>query len=102
MTPERELDRLVSELNASDIQRDGDAARVEEWLGILRTRGGSDLYLVAGVPPTIRLNGLLRPLAEPPLDSDDIENAVLPALPVHAVERYRRHGIADASLRTAG
>jgi twitching motility protein PilT len=50
----------------------------------------------------IRLNGVVRPLAEPPLDGDEIENAVLPALPIHAVERYRRHGIADASLRRSG
>ena len=39
MTPERELDRLVSELNASDIQRGSDAARLEEWLATLRDEG---------------------------------------------------------------
>src|SRR6185436_922799 len=99
MTPDRELDRLVSELNASNIRRPNDASRLEEWLATLRTRGGSDLYLVSGVPPTIRLNGVLRSLSEPPIDGDEIETAVLPALPLHAVERYRRHGIADASLR---
>jgi twitching motility protein PilT len=99
MTPDRELDRLVSELNASNIRRPTDASRLEEWLETIRARGGSDLYLVSGVPPTIRVNGVLRSLAEPPIDGDEIENAVLPALPLHAVERYRRQGIADASLR---
>jgi twitching motility protein PilT len=99
MTPDRELDRLVSELNASNIRRPNDASRLEEWLATLRARGGSDLYLVSGVPPTIRLNGVLRSLSEPPIDGDEIETAVLPALALHAVERYRRHGIADASLR---
>ena len=97
MTPDRELDRLVSELNASNIRGANDASRLEEWLATLRARGGSDLYLVSGVPPTIRVNGVLRSLAEPPIDGDEIENAVLPALPLHAVERYRRHGIADHS-----
>ena len=102
MDPDRELDRLVTELNASGVKRPAEASRLEEWLAILRTRAASDLYLVAGVPPTIRLNGVVCPLAEPPLDGDEIENAVLPALPIHAVDRYRRHGIADASLRRSG
>jgi twitching motility protein PilT len=102
MGPDRELDRLVTELNASGVKRPAEASRLEEWLAILRTRAASDLYLVAGVPPTIRLNGVVCPLAEPPLDGDEIENAVLPALPIHAVDRYRRHGIADASLRRSG
>jgi twitching motility protein PilT len=102
MGPDRELDRLVTELNASGVKRPAEPSRLEEWLAILRTRGGSDLYLVSGVPPAIRLNGVVRPLPEPPLDGDEIENAVLPALPIHAIERYRRQGIADASLRLSG
>jgi twitching motility protein PilT len=102
MGPDRELDRLVTELNASGVKRPAEASRLEEWLAILRARGASDLYLVSGVAPAIRLNGVVRPLAEPPLDGDEIENAVLPALPIHAIERYRRHGIADASLRRSG
>jgi twitching motility protein PilT len=102
MGPDRELDRLVTELNASGTSRQADDSRLEEWLAIVRTRGASDLYLVSGVPPAIRLNGAVRPLAEPPLDGDEIENAVVPALPIHAVERYRRDGIADASLRRSG
>jgi twitching motility protein PilT len=102
MGPDRELDRLVTELNASGTDRLADVSRLEEWLAIVRTRGASDLYLVSGVPPAIRVNGVVRPLAEPPLDGDEIENAVLPALPMHAVDRYRRQGIADASLRRSG
>jgi twitching motility protein PilT len=102
MGPDRELDRLVTELNASGVKRPAEASRLEVWLAILRTRAASDLYLVSGVPPAIRLNGAVCLLAEPPLDGDEIENAVLPALPIHAVERYRRHGIADASLRRSG
>src|SRR5687768_8261031 len=100
--PDRDLDRLVNELNTAGTKGSPDAFRLEEWLAILRARGGSDLYLVSGVPPTIRLNGVVRQLAEAPLDGEEIETAVLPALPIHAVERYRRHGIADASLRRSG
>ena len=40
------LDRLVSELNSSDLKGPRDAPRFEEWITILRGHGGSDLYLV--------------------------------------------------------
>jgi twitching motility protein PilT len=99
MRPDRDLDRLVNELNTAGTNWSPDASRLDEWLSLLRARGASDLYLVSGVPPTIRLNGVVRPLPESPLGGDEIENAVLPALPIHAIARYRRDGIADASLR---
>ncbi len=94
-----ELDRLVTELNAFPVASARDVERLEGWLTLLRGQGGSDLYLVAGVPPAIRVQGVVRPLTEPPLDGDEIEEAVLPALPAHAADRYRKLGIADGSLR---
>ena len=93
------LDRLVSELNSSGLAQDRQAPRLEEWLALLRSSGGSDLYLVSGLPPSIRINGAVRQLQEPALDSDDIEETVLPALAAHAAESYRTRGHGDASLR---
>lgn len=94
-----ELDRLVTELNAFALTRGRESPRLEEWLAILRAEGASDLYLVAGVPPAIRVQGAVRPLPEPMLDGDEIEETILPVLPAHAADRYRKQGIADASLR---
>ncbi|HKT81111.1 MAG TPA: PilT/PilU family type 4a pilus ATPase [Vicinamibacterales bacterium] len=96
---EPELDRLVSELNATALPPPGRVARFEEWLGLIRERGASDLYLVAGAAPSIRVQGVVQPLGESPLDGDEIADCVLPVLPRHAVDQFRRHGIADASLR---
>jgi twitching motility protein PilT len=45
------------------------------------------------------VNGVVRQLPEPPLDGDDIEEAVLPILPPHAAESFRTRGHGDASLR---
>lgn len=94
-----DIDRLVSELNSSDMKGPRDTSRFVEWITILRGQGGSDLYLVAGVPPSIRVHGTVRPLPEPVLDGDDIEDSVLPVLPPHAAEQYRKTGCADASFR---
>jgi twitching motility protein PilT len=100
MEDDGDLDRLVDELNASRARRAPERApRLDAWLDELRQRGGSDLYLVAGLPPAMRIDGSVRRLAEPPLDGDEIEQAVVPVMPSHAAAQYRTRGSADASLR---
>ncbi len=79
----------------------GDSSRLERWLALLASRNGSDLLLVAGAPPSIRVDSKVIPLAEGPLDGLDIEEAVLPALAPHARRQYRDARIADASFRIA-
>jgi twitching motility protein PilT len=75
---------------------------LEHWLRELVSRGAADLFLVAGFAPAIRLNGVVTPMLEAPLDGDAIEAAVLPLLHPQALERYRTDGAADVSLRRAG
>jgi twitching motility protein PilT len=62
----------------------------------------ADLLLVAGLPPSLRLDGDIKRLDEGPLDGADIEDAVLPALPPHARLLYEGAHIADASLKIPG
>jgi twitching motility protein PilT len=104
MTNDDEIDRLILELHATGgaAPSTGDLARIERWLRLLASRGGSDLLLVAGAPPSIRVDGRVLPLAEGPLDGVDIEDAVLPALPPHARRIYRDAHIVDASFRLSG
>jgi twitching motility protein PilT len=102
-----DIDQLIAELHASGGAPTGGAAigdtsRLEAWLRILADAGGSDLLLVAGAPPSIRVEGRVRPLAEGPLDGVDIEETVLPALAPHARRIYRQALIADGSFRVQG
>jgi twitching motility protein PilT len=104
-----DINQLIRELNegrpsprAGAAEVGSDSARLDRWLEELGARAGSDLLLVAGAPPSIRVDGSLQPLAEPPLSGDEIEEAVLPALAPHARSRYRESGIADASHRVRG
>ena len=102
-----EFERLILALQSTDEQppppAEGSAApRLEQWLRLVADRGGSDLLLVAGAPPAVRIDGRVLRLDAGPLDGDDIEEAVLPVLLPHAKEQYRRAGIADASFRIQG
>jgi twitching motility protein PilT len=105
MDESAELNRLVREMNEG---RGADAGelvatvRLDRWLEALVARGGSDLLLVENAPPCVRVQGEVKKLEPVALDGPDVEAAVLPALPRHAVQQYRESGIADASYRIEG
>ena len=105
MTPDEEIDRLIDELAQSagtPAPGPADDTPLPVWLEALVKRGGSELLLVAGAPASIRIEGQVHPLGDGMLDGDDVEVAVLPALPTHARQAYRAGGIADASYRVPG
>lgn len=102
-----DLDELIRELNATtpDVPQAGpagDTTRIERWLRAVAARNGTDLLLVAGAPPSVRVDGRVTALPEGPVDGPDVEEAVLPALAPHARRLYREQGIADASFRIQG
>jgi twitching motility protein PilT len=76
--------------------------RLQRWLSTLVERGASDLMLVSKAPAALRVDGLVLRLDEPPLDGAAIEEAVMPALPPHAVRQYREGGISDSSFQLPG
>src|SRR5215813_12955213 len=99
-----DLDALVNELNAeaapARARRDeAQTTRLRGWLEHVVERNASDLLLVAGAPPSIRVDGAIAPLLEGPLGSEEIADAVVPALPPHARKAFRDVGIADGSFR---
>jgi twitching motility protein PilT len=108
MEETEDLNRLIRELNddrppAGAVSAGAaEAVRLDGWLEELVRRSGSDLILVAGAAPSLRIDGRVVPLSAPPLSGEEIEEAVLPALAGHARSRYRDAGIADASHRVRG
>ena len=69
-----------------------DPERLDRWLATLVGEAGSDLLLVNGAPASIRFEGEVRKIETKPLDGDEIEAAVVPALSVYAMQLYRdRH-----------
>jgi twitching motility protein PilT len=101
--PIDDLDKLADELEAlgRDSVRPGNDG-FEVLLRLMADRNASDLLLMPGEPPALRIDGQIVRTSAPPLDGDDIENLVLGHLPIHAQRAFQGVGIADASLRLAG
>jgi twitching motility protein PilT len=100
--PLDDLDRIAAEFAATRFDTPRGASRLEAWLRTVAERQASDLLLVAGEPPTLRVAGRMVRTEAPLMDGLDIEEMVLPELPAHAQRAYRAHGIADASRKVPG
>jgi twitching motility protein PilT len=101
-----DLDRLVSELHQIAPVRSApaadDAPDLADWLRQVRDQDGSDLLLVATLPPLARVKGEMSKLRGEALDSDDIESAVSPLIPTRLRERYRDGQAIDVGFTIKG
>jgi twitching motility protein PilT len=72
------------------------------WLLAAVERGASDLHLVAGHPPTMRLHGELSALAEPVLSQEQVWATLEPLLPETLRERFAAEKNSDFALVLEG
>jgi twitching motility protein PilT len=100
-----DLENVARELNSTDAAGSEETSlteRLDRWLTALVHRRGSDLLLVEGAPPCIRVDAEVRKIATGILDGATIEESVLPALSSHALAKFSEAGIADSSYRVEG
>jgi twitching motility protein PilT len=98
-----DLDRLVAELDvAHSAAPAGGDVPLDAWLHRMAERQASDLLLLPGEPPVLRIEGRVVRSDGPLLDSVDVEEMVTAVLPPQALAAYRTGGIADASRRLPG
>ena len=67
--------------------------RITEWLKILSTENGSDLYLSTGAPPCAKFQGQLKPIASEimqPGEIKDIANEIMD--PIQQAEGFATEG----------
>ena len=104
--PVDDLDKLVSELQLISPPRSAPIASnsqdLADWLGQVREQDGSDLLLVAGLPPLARIKGQMVRLIGDILSGEDIENAVSPVIPSRLRERYRDGEAIDVGFTLKG
>jgi len=100
-----DLENVARELNSTDAAGSEETSlteRLDRWLAALVHRRGSDLLLVEGAPPCIRVDAEVRKIATGILDGATIEESVLPALSSYALAKFSESGIADSSYRIEG
>ena len=102
MKPGDELDQLVSELHAVPATHRGSGGRLEDWLRRVREMNGSDLLLVGGGPPMIRVAGALTAASGDTLSGDEIEAAVQPFVSRTLQQRYAAGEAVDLAFRLGG
>jgi twitching motility protein PilT len=105
MNESTKLNRIARELNdhlRAQNTDSPDTERLDRWLATLVAYAASDLLLVEGTPPCMRVDGEVRRIETGNLDGPEIEAAVLPALTHHALQLYRESFIADSSYRIPG
>jgi twitching motility protein PilT len=71
-------------------------------LDTLVKSGGSDLHLVAGSPPFIRVNGELRRMEHPPLTADETKQTSFGIAPPDRRAQLQDQGEADFAFSVAG
>jgi len=98
--PLNDLDRLASQLDTPGAPSAN--APLVRWFELMAERQASDLILVAGEPPTLRIDGRLVRTAGDVLDGDDVFALVAPELAPHAQRAFAEHGIADAAVKVPG
>ena len=68
---------------------------IDELLADTQASAASDLHLKAGISPTIRVDGDLRALPQPPLTENDVESYLDAVLPDRLRVEFKEHHEAD-------
>lgn len=71
--------------------------RIHTFLDMVLEQGGSDLHLVAGNSPRIRLHGIAYEVKYRELTADDIYSLVFDLIPEHCQDEFKEKGNADFS-----
>ena len=104
--PVDDLDKLVSDLQLISQERSvpvaSDSPDLADWLRQVREQDGSDLLLVASLPPLARIKGQMSRLIGDILSGENIENAVSPVVPSRLRERYRDGEAIDVGFTLKG
>jgi twitching motility protein PilT len=68
---------------------------INEFLKSMHMRNGSDLHVIAGDPPRMRVHGDLITLANQNLDADELQGQLLGLMTKHLLEHFNRHDSVD-------
>jgi twitching motility protein PilT len=106
---DKELFEIVAELNrAAPSQRPSaprtapSSASLDHLLEAAARRGASDVVLIAGVPPILRIGGALERGSGPALEPEDVRSHILPLLEAWQLEELQKKKSVDFSYVREG
>lgn len=73
-------------------------ADFKKWLIFMVKKGATDLHLVTGSPPQLRLRGELVPAKIGPVSSEQIKNLVYSILTIDEIETFEQNKTLDKSI----
>ncbi len=76
--------------------------RINSFLELAVKQGGSDLHLVSGEPPRIRIHGVLHKVRFRDLSSDDLERILDEFMETEVRQRFEAGGIVDFAYEAEG
>ncbi len=71
---------------------------IRDWLAKAVEMDASDLHVVAGYPPVLRIHGELKQLEHPPVDDGAVPGLLVPLCPPHAMARFQAERNTDFAL----
>ena len=106
-----ELSKIVAELNRAAPSQKAppgmgrgpqSTASLDKLLHTAATRNSSDVLLIAGAPPMLRINGALAAVSGPALDAEEVRSLVLPLLEQWQMEELQKKKSVDLSFMREG
>ncbi len=89
-------------MSISPEEGDLSALGIYDLLRITLERGASDLHLTAGLPPVLRIDGVLTPLDLPPLTPTDTQRLIYEILTEEQISEFEMRRELDCSYGVRG
>src|SRR5262245_59603354 len=77
-------------------------ARIDAFFKLMFDQGASDLHLVAGQQPIVRLHGELERIQYDPLENDDLRSMLYEIAPEHKIKVFEETGDVDFGYEIPG
>jgi len=70
-------------------------AKIDAFFKLMHEQGASDLHLISGQPPALRIRGEIERVKYDPLESDDLKAMLYEITPEHKIKQFEETGDVD-------
>lgn len=77
-------------------------AKIDAFFRLMNTQGASDLHLMAGSPPCLRIRGDIEPIKYHDLSDDELLEMVTEITPEHKMKAFEEEGDLDFAYELTG